>query len=220
MEIYVPGALYLNHSMGPTMGIRGIIGDRQYKYLVNVNGINVNIKAVYGARLELLNWDLSDIERIEFVRGPGSVTYGPGAIGGVINIYTKSAKKNPGLEFGGSYWGKYDSVGNYISYGRVKDDYELYTHFSVVSTSGIQPDLFNTQRTGSGTIASPYVNHTGYLGKNGGAYSPAPPATYMGDFFNQPQIKAHLDIKFHDDWRFWARYVTESSQITQNSFHR
>ncbi len=205
MEIYVPGALFLNHSMGPTMGMRGIIGDRQYKYLVNVNGINVNIKAMYGARLELLNWDLGDIDRIEFVRGPGSVTYGPGAIGGVINIYTKSAKKNLGLEFGGAYWGKYDSVGNHVSYGRVKDDFELYTYFSVVSTNGISPDLFNTQ---TGHLSN-------YLGK-GGPYPGQPPATYMGDYFNQPQIKAHLDIKFHDDWRFWARYVTESSQITQN----
>jgi len=212
MEIYVPGMLYMNHSVGPEMGMRGIIADKPYKFLVNVDGMNVNIASTYGARLELLNWELSDIDRIEVVRGPGSVTYGPGAIGGVINIYTKSAKQHPGFEFGGAYWGKYDSVGNYISYGRVKEDYELYTYFSVVNTSGIQPDLFNTQRTGT---AAPYVYYTDYLGK-GGSYSPAPPATYMGDYFNQPQIKAHLDIKFHDDWRFWARYATESSQITQN----
>jgi outer membrane receptor protein involved in Fe transport len=207
MEIYVPGMLYMNHSMGPTPGIRGIIGDRQYKFLVNVDGISVNIKSTYGAHLELLNWELSDIDRIEIVRGPGSVTYGPGAIGGVINIYTKRAKKYPGLEIGGHYWGKYDSVGNYVSYGRVKDDFELYTYFSVVDTRGISPDLFGTD--------SSY--RTGYVGKAGGPYTPAPPSTYMGDFFNQPQIKAHLDIKFNDNWRFWARYATESSEIMQSS---
>ena len=97
IEIYVPGALYMNHSVGPVPGVRGIIADRPYKFLVNVNGINVNIKAHYGARLELLNWDLGDIERVEIVRGPGSVTYGPGAIAGVINITTKKAKDYPGL---------------------------------------------------------------------------------------------------------------------------
>src|SRR4030042_3439655 len=116
IEIYVPGAMYMNHSIGPTFGIRGFIGDRPYKYLININGININIKAHYGARLELLNWELSDISRIEIVRGPGSVTYGPGAIGGVINIYTKKGKEAPGLEIGGSYWGKYDSRGNYVRY--------------------------------------------------------------------------------------------------------
>jgi outer membrane receptor for ferrienterochelin and colicin len=52
IEIYVPGALYVDHSTGPQPGIRGIIADRPYKFLVNVNGINVNIKAHYGARLE------------------------------------------------------------------------------------------------------------------------------------------------------------------------
>lgn len=207
MEIYVPGMLYMNHSMGPTPGIRGIIGDRQYKFLVNVDGINVNIKSTYGAHLELMNWELSDIDRIEIVRGPGSVTYGPGAIGGVINIYTKSAKQAQGLEIGGHYWGKYDSVGNYASYGLVKNDFELYTYFSVVDTRGISPDLFGTDSS----------NRTGYVGKAGGPYTPAPPSTYMGDFFNQPQTKAHLDIKFNDNWRFWARYTTESSEIMQSS---
>jgi outer membrane receptor protein involved in Fe transport len=215
MEIYVPGMLYLNHSMGPEIGMRGIIADKPYKFLVNVDGINVNIKSTYGARLELLNWELSDIDRIEVVRGPGSVTYGPGAIGGVINIYTKSAKQAPGLEFGGSYWGKYNSVGNYVSYGRVKDDFELYTYFSVVDTSGIKsPDIFGSDKGTVNGVAN--VPRAGYLGKNF-AYGAAPPATYMGDYFNQPQIKAHLDIKFHDEWRFWARYATESSQVMQGS---
>ena len=220
MEIYVPGMLYLNHGMGPEPGIRGIIADKPYKFLVNVDGINVNIKSTYGARLELLNWELSDIDRIEIVRGPGSVIYGPGAIGGVINIYTKRAKKYPGLEIGGHYWGKYDSVGYYAGYGRVKDNFELYTYFSVVDTRGISPDLFGSDRAGSGTIPKPYYYRTGYLGKPGGPYSPAPPSTYMGDFFNQPQMKAHLDIKFNDNWRFWARYATESSELMQSSARR
>ena len=70
LEIYVPGAIYMNHSTGPLPGIRGVLVDRPYKFLVNINGINVNIKSHYGARLELLNWDLNDIARIEIVREP------------------------------------------------------------------------------------------------------------------------------------------------------
>ncbi|MGB8225879.1 MAG: Plug domain-containing protein, partial [Sedimentisphaerales bacterium] len=128
IEIYVPGAMYMAHSGGPLPGIRGFLVDRPYKYLVNVNGINVNIKPIWGARLELLNWELSDIDRIEVVRGPGSVIYGPGAIGGVINIYTKRGKQAPGFEIGGQYWGKYDSRGNYVSYGYNKDQFDLYTY--------------------------------------------------------------------------------------------
>ncbi|MGB8225571.1 MAG: TonB-dependent receptor plug domain-containing protein [Sedimentisphaerales bacterium] len=205
MEIYVPGMLYMNHSDGPEPGIRGIITDRPYKFLVNVNGINVNTKAHYGARLELLNWELSDIDRIEVVRGPGSVTYGPGAIAGVINIYTKRGKQAPGFQFGGHYWGKYDSIGNWVSYGYHKDQFDLYSYFSIVTENGETPDLFAT-----GSNAK-----VGYTGEKGAAKS-YPPPTYMGDFWNQPQIKAHLDIQINDSWRFWGRYVTESADYIQS----
>ena len=34
MEIYVPGAFYMNHSVGQVPGIRGFLVDRPYKYLV------------------------------------------------------------------------------------------------------------------------------------------------------------------------------------------
>jgi len=220
IEIYVPGALYLNHSVGPIMGMRGIIADKPYKFLVNVNGMNVNIKSTYGARLELLNWELSDIDRIEIVRGPGSVTYGPGAIGGVINIYTKKGKNYPGLEVGGHFFSKYNSSGNYVSYGKVKDDFQLYTYFSTTVTSGISPDLFASdkyQRTGyvgqAGGPASTNKLTTGTVNANG-LYG-VPPTTYMGDYFEQPQYKAHLDIRFNENWRFWGRYITASTQLMQ-----
>lgn len=204
LEIYVPGAIYMNHSVGPLPGIRGVLVDRPYKFLVNVNGINVNIKSHYGARLELLNWELNDIARIEIVRGPGSVTYGPGAIGGVINIYTKSAQQAPGVNFGGAYWGKYDSFGNFVSYGKSSDEAEIYSYFSVVHTDGTRPDLFGVNSSTSG-----------YVGSAGGPSGP--PFTYMADYYNEPQIKAHVDVRFNEDWRFWTRYVTSSSALIQGS---
>jgi len=206
LEIYVPGAFWMNHSVGPLPGIRGVLVDRPYKFLVNINGINVNIKAHFGARLELVNWDLNDIERIEIIRGPGSVTYGPGAIGGVINIYTKTASTAPGVEIGGHFWDKYDSIGNYIGYGRKTDKLDLYTYFSVVHTAGHSPDLFGVDK-----------NTSGYVGSPGGPQSGKPAATYLSDYDGEPQIKAHIDVHFKDTWRFWARYVTSSHELMQGS---
>lgn len=208
IEIYVPGALYMNHSIGPVPGVRGIIADRPYKFLVNVNGINVNIKAHYGARLELLNWDLGDIERVEIVRGPGSVTYGPGAIAGVINITTKKAKDYPGLQLAGKFWDKYDSIGNSISYGYDGDKISLYSYFSVVDTAGITPDLYGVENATRGGYVKGYPTSP---------YRPRPPFTYMTDFYNEPQIKAHVDLSFWKNWRFWARYTNTSSEVAQGS---
>lgn len=207
MEIYVPGFMYINHGSGPQPGIRGILVDRPVKFLVNVNGINVNIKVSFGARLELLNWELNDIDRVEIIRGPGSVTYGPGAIGGVINIYTKSAKSSPGLSFGGHFWDKYDSIGNYISYGHKTDKLDIYSYFSVVHTSGHVPDLYCVDKK----------NAAGYMGSPGAPKYPNPATEYLKDYDGEPQIKAHLDVKFKDTWRFWARYVTSSHDLIQGN---
>jgi outer membrane receptor protein involved in Fe transport len=206
MEVYVPGFMWMNHSAGPLPGIRGILVDRPYKFLVNVNGINVNIKTYYGARLELLNWDLGDIDHIEVIRGPGSVTYGPGAIGGVINIYTKTAKEAPCLAIGGHFWDKYDSIGNYVSYGHKTDKLDLYTYFSIVHTSGTVPDLFGVDSSA-----------VGYLGHPGAPKYPYPAAEYFKDYHDEPQIKAMLDVHFKDTWRFWARYVTSSHDLIQGN---
>ena len=207
IEIYVPGALYMNHSVGPVPGIRGIIADRPYKFLVNVNGINVNIKAHYGARLELLNWDINDIQRVEIARGPGAVTYGPGAIGGVINIYTKKGKDAPGFQTGTKYWDKYNSIGQYASYNSKVDQTDVYGYFSVVSTQGITPDLFGVQN----------ATNYGWIGQTGGPYYPSHPASYMADYYHQPQVKAHIDVQLPDNWRFWGRYVSSSSSLVQGS---
>jgi outer membrane cobalamin receptor len=206
IEIYVPGAIYMNHSVGPLPGIRGVLADRPTKFLVNVNGVNVNIKAEYGARLELLNWDLSDISRIEVVRGPGSVTYGPGAIGGVINIYTKNARQAPGTEVGGSYWGKYNSFGNHIGYGQTSQEADVYGFLSVVNTNGTSPDLFGVDK-----------NTSGYVGSPGGPSSPSPPFNYMADYDDEAQIKAHADVRLSDSWRLWTRYTTASTSLIQGN---
>jgi len=67
--------------------IRGLVGN-QVLYLVD--GIRVNNSTFRGGPNQYLNTiDPFFIDRIEVVRGPGSVLYGSDALGGVINIITK-----------------------------------------------------------------------------------------------------------------------------------
>ena len=97
IEVYVPGAIWMNYEEGPQLGVRGLISNRNTKYLLRVNGRTMNNVAHFGALSELEQWDLSDVRQIEIIRGPGSVTYGPGAIAGVIDITTNSTESLQGI---------------------------------------------------------------------------------------------------------------------------
>jgi vitamin B12 transporter len=62
--------------------------------LVLIDGVRVGSATSGGASFE--NMPLSRIERIEVLRGPASALYGPDAVGGVIQIFTREA--GPGLQ--------------------------------------------------------------------------------------------------------------------------
>ncbi len=93
LDIYVPNIQVMKHSFARShIGIRGIIGDTENKYLLLVNGrvMNALTYAEVGSERDLSM--LGDIHHIDIVRGPGSVVYGPGAVAGVINIVTHESR--------------------------------------------------------------------------------------------------------------------------------
>lgn len=58
--------------------------------LIMVNGAPINMNGMF----QLDNILLENVEKVEVVRGPGSVMYGSDAFGGVINIITKKEVNN------------------------------------------------------------------------------------------------------------------------------
>ncbi len=74
-----------------SLGLRGFGRPADYnnRFLIMIDGhvMNENVfgSTAVGTDLAI---DLSDVERIELVRGPGSVLYGSGAMLGVINVIT------------------------------------------------------------------------------------------------------------------------------------
>lgn len=101
---YVPG-VQVNLEQVSIRGSNGYSKGAGARVLVAVNGI-----PMYSGDTGDIVWELipvADIERVEVIKGPASSLYGSTAIGGVINIITKSSVKNPITHFR-TYFGVYD----------------------------------------------------------------------------------------------------------------
>lgn len=82
--------------------IRGMGATSVSNVLVLVDGVRLNNDDLSGP--DLSSVPLSQIERIEIIRSGGSVRYGNGAVGGVVNIITKQRSQNLGVQVSkGSY---------------------------------------------------------------------------------------------------------------------
>ncbi len=95
--------------------IRGMGDTYVSNVIVMVDGIRLNTPDLAGPDYSTV--PLGQIDRIEVVRGAGSVLYGDGAVGGVINIITKKGERDPELMLYSSY-GSYDTYDGRASLGR------------------------------------------------------------------------------------------------------
>ncbi|CUH94660.1 hypothetical protein P22_0726 [Propionispora sp. 2/2-37] len=108
-----------NGSMTSKLAIRGV----EKGTLVLLNGVPINLNGYY----YLDQIQLDQVERVEILKGSGSVLYGSEAFGGVINIITKKTVQNsvrfsPGSE--GPVYGitlQQDKLSMIYDYSRPKD---------------------------------------------------------------------------------------------------
>jgi iron complex outermembrane receptor protein len=85
-----------------SIGIRGFGSRLDRDVLVLMDGRSVYTPLLAGTYWEVQDTVIEDIDRIEVIRGPGGIAWGPNAVNGVINIITKPAKETQGVLIDGA----------------------------------------------------------------------------------------------------------------------
>ena len=119
---------------GREITLRGI--NEQKRTLVLLDGVPMN-DGINGA----VNWSIVStdiVERVEIVPGPMSALYGSGAMGGVINIITRTPKKNneTGLRLG---YGSLDTYSASLVQGGHFDNLDYLVSGRITDTDGYIP---------------------------------------------------------------------------------
>jgi len=100
----VPGVQLKREPSGvPVVVFRGVSQKGEVKLMID--GVTIN-NAYRGSIYYYLDFPIDMVERIEVIRGAGSILYGSGAISGVVNIITKASTqdtKNNLFISGGTY---------------------------------------------------------------------------------------------------------------------
>lgn len=142
----------------PSVRMRGFARDNYTLILLDGQPLN----DAYGGGI---NWNalpVENIERIEVIRGPASALYGGNAMGGVINIITKTPRRLE-LEAGGGY-GTHDAYRYHISAGnRFWDRLGLRLGYEEEGTDGYATSIvYKTITSGSGNVSGGYPMNDKY----------------------------------------------------------
>lgn len=122
----VPGVNVVRYGGFGAQTAVGIRGSSSQQVLVLVDGLPVAGAQINDVNLE--QYAVAGVERIEVVEGGGSTLYGSGSIGGVVNIITEPALPVTGVASAGSFaQSSYGVTTPYVSWSRTyaANDYSV-----------------------------------------------------------------------------------------------
>lgn len=143
LNTYIPGVFVTQRNVlgfGVAAGgsgaitMRGIGGAPNTEVLVLIDG-HPQYQGIFGHPLADA-YVASDVEKVEVIRGPGSLLYGSNAMGGVINIITrKNDKQGLSGNVGASY-GSFNTQKYYGTLGFKKDKLSVFASVNHDQTDG------------------------------------------------------------------------------------
>jgi iron complex outermembrane receptor protein len=116
------------------ISIRGIGGSPNTQVLMLLDG-HPQYMGIMGHPLPD-SYVASDVDRIEIIRGPASILYGSGAMGGVINIITKKQKSDGYSLNANLSYGSYNTQKYMGSVGYRKGKFSIFTSYNHDYTDG------------------------------------------------------------------------------------
>ncbi len=216
LDIYVPNLQWWrNQWEADTLGLRGIISDRDAEYLLLVNGRVMNERTHYGVISERDLPFMRDIHHIDVVRGPGSAMYGPGAVGMVINIVTHNASTFEGTEITSRLGAIEEFYTTEVKHGRKFEDGDggifAYGGFGryIGADAYDAPRIFGVDFPGAGG-ATPMPQDGHQKGKLLALETPDD----GGDFRDRVPMKLYTEIT-KGNWNIWLRYTRGGKELTR-----
>ena len=153
----VPGVFVqkTNHAGGSPI-LRGLIGPQ---VLIYVDGVRLSNSVYRTGPLQYLNLvDPLSLERIEVLRGPGSVLYGSDAMGGVIQLFPITPllySGKTGLMLNGTFVTRYESADDGLTgHGHFRGGYN-----GLGFAGGVSKKKYDDLRAGGDIKVQPYSGY-------------------------------------------------------------
>ncbi|HUB86065.1 MAG TPA: TonB-dependent receptor [Rhizomicrobium sp.] len=179
----------VGHPTAYNEGMRGL-PTTETRMLVMVDGVPVN-DPFFG----YIQWNripLNDIQRVEIVRGGGSPLWGNTAMGGVVNVITRSPSIDElDLEAAGGSYGSYRTslYGSYADTDWVK----LSANAAFAGTDGYQTTPAQWTSYGTPNFRAPVYTPTSDSAQNIAA---------RADFAPSEDLTGFLDVHYHEDQQY------------------
>jgi outer membrane receptor for ferrienterochelin and colicins len=157
LEYSVPGIEFSSTAAGKSVSLQGI--DAQYM-LFMVNGERL-AGDTYGD-VDYSRINMADIERIEVVKGASSTLYGSNALGGVVNIITKTPVKKLEL-FASTRFSNYNTQNYQARIGSKLGNFSSQLSVVYDKTDGydlIEGDSYRTQEKEDGVVLREHIKYT------------------------------------------------------------
>ncbi|MEO7162245.1 MAG: TonB-dependent receptor [Bdellovibrionia bacterium] len=210
---------------GNVVSIRGQALQHENNHvLILINGRPLRESQAQGLISGVLSaFPINLIDKIEVIRGPGSVLYGSSAFSGIINVKTKSAKKMDDAALSFTY-GSFDTKYAQASASYKNEDWDVvlgaraldssgwdYTYTDYGSALGL-PQTSSTFKTNDGDIGTDFVINykdfklNGFFGRSSinalhpsGLYPTVKMMTdnFMLDFGYQNKLGGNWTIKYN-----------------------